>query len=57
VVCRDGKKQEVDYTNGKQAKLREFSKSGELEKEFEIFEDGSRREIEVEIAQHLIKGQ
>ena len=57
VVYRDGKKQEVDYTNGKQAKLREFSKGGELEKEFEIFEDGSRREIEVEIAQHLIKGQ
>jgi antitoxin component YwqK of YwqJK toxin-antitoxin module len=42
---KEGKKEEIDYVEGAAKKLRQFDAKGKLVKEFEVFKDGSRREI------------
>lgn len=42
---KEGKKEEIDYVSGRPVRLREIDAKGVLEKEFEVFDDGSRREI------------
>ena len=42
---KEGKKEEIDYINGRPERLREFDAKGVLVKEFEIYDDGSKREI------------
>jgi antitoxin component YwqK of YwqJK toxin-antitoxin module len=45
VYLKEGKKEEIDYSDGRQKRLRQFDAGGVLVKEFEIFDDGSRREV------------
>jgi len=42
---KEGKKEEIDYVGNTPKRLRQYDAKGTLVKEFEIFEDGSRREI------------
>jgi len=43
---KEGKKEEIDYVKGKPLRVREFDAKGVLVKESEIYDDGSKREIQ-----------